>query len=470
MKRQWITAGTICIFLVILGIVWSVLGTSDSNDKEKRDQEITVWKEKDVMKEVQVENANGGYDLTWNKNEAEAEGMGGLPLDDSAIEEIRDKIQNLTAEREINEGQERMSDFGLDNPSAQAVVTLEDGKSITILVGDEVPDKENKQRYVLWDDRVLIVKSNQVEGLLYGNESLVSRNLTPAYSNSEEDYLITKMSISQQDGEELILEYGDSKELAGYTVNSYQLVSPRTYPADAGITENVFPFLFGIEADSVKKIHPSEEEKKAVGLESPWKILHVEYTDSSGEKKSFSLQASHPENGMVYIMSGEIDVIYVCKQEKLPWMEETEASLVSHTVLAPDIKSIEELEISVGEDQYLFQFQNVGEEEETICYEGKEIDGESFRSFYYTLAGFSADEVLFEDFPDTASMEKVTEIRYLYQDGTEDVLNCFNEQPRQVYAELNQGERGYRMSATQVETMLDTLKRLAEGEKIEARY
>ena len=42
MKRQWITAGVICICLVILGAVWLILGKSDSTDGEKAEIEIAV--------------------------------------------------------------------------------------------------------------------------------------------------------------------------------------------------------------------------------------------------------------------------------------------------------------------------------------------------------------------------------------------------------------------------------------------
>ena len=61
-------------------------------------------------------------------------------------------------------------------------------------------------------------------------------------------------------------------------------------------------------------------------------------------------------------------------------------------------------------------------------------------------------------------------IAYHYQDGTEDVLTCYHEDSRQVYVELNQGERGFLLQASQLETMLDTVKRLAAGEEIAARY
>lgn len=470
MKRQWITAGVICICLVILGAVWLILGKSDSTDGEKAEIEIAVWNNGETTQEIQTENDQGGYILRWNEEKAEVKGMEDLPLDESVTEEIRENIESLTADQEVEDGMERLEDFGLENPKAQVQITNEKGDHISILVGDEVPGENGELRYILRENQVLIVKSSQIEELLYGGSNLLSRDLTPEYTDSEENFLITRIAIEQDEGDDLILEYENSQELAGYTVNSYQMVSPRNYPADSGVTEDVFPDLFGIEADSAAVVHPSEEEKEAAGLARPWKTLQVEYTDGSGEEQTFSLKVSRPENGMVNVMTGETDVIYACGREKLPWLEETENSLVSHTVLAADIKTIEKLEITAGAEQYVFQLQNVGTEEESIIYEGKEIEGDSFRSFYYTLAGLSADEVLFADFPDTSSLAEEVRVCYHYQDGTEDVLSCYKEDSRQIYVELNQGERGFRLSASQVETMVDTVKRLASGEEITARY
>ena len=346
----------------------------------------------------------------------------------------------------------------------------ENGKKIEISVGDEVPDQEDPSRYILWMDQVWTVKSSKVDGLLSGENGLISKKLTPDDTDGENSILVTRMTISRESEDDLTLAYAKSQELAGYTVNSYELVSPFTYPADAEVTSDVFPVLFGVEAKTVEAVHPSEEEKEKMGLSSPWRTLQVEYTDGADQTRSFTLAASRPENGQVYVMAGDTDVIYLCSQEDLPWLEYTEETLLSRTVLAPDIKTIEELVITEGGKTHRFRFEHVGEETEQITCDGTKTDGDSFRNFYYTLAGMSADEVLFDGFPDTSSMKEFLGIRYRYQDGTEDVLVCYEEGSRQIYGELNQKERGFRLSASQVETMLETLKRLTEGEEITARY
>ena len=429
MKRQWITAGVIGVCLVILGAIWFILGNPEETGEEDQKAETSVWKGKERIQEIRVENEQGGYILRWENDEAEAEGMEDLPFDTKMADGIRDDLENMKTEKKVTDGKERLSDFGLITPKAQAEVIGENGKKIEISVGDEVPDQEDPSRYILWMDQVWTVKSSKVDGLLSGENGLISKKLTPDDTDGENSILVTRMTISRESEDDLTLAYAKSQELAGYTVNSYELVSPFTYPADAEVTSDVFPVLFGVEAKTVEAVH-----------------------------------------GQVYVMAGDTDVIYLCSQEDLPWLEYTEETLLSRTVLAPDIKTIEELVITEGGKTHRFRFEHVGEETEQITCDGTKTDGDSFRNFYYTLAGMSADEVLFDGFPDTSSMKEFLGIRYRYQDGTEDVLVCYEEGSRQIYGELNQKERGFRLSASQVETMLETLKRLTEGEEITARY
>ena len=115
-------------------------------------------------------------------------------------------------------------------------------------------------------DQVWTVKSSKVDGLLSGENGLISKKLTPDDTDGENSILVTRMTISRESEDDLTLAYAKSQELAGYTVNSYELVSPFTYPADAEVTSDVFPVLFGVEAKTVEAVHPSEEEKEKMGF------------------------------------------------------------------------------------------------------------------------------------------------------------------------------------------------------------
>lgn len=80
-------------------------------------------------------------------------------------------------------------------------------------------------------DQVWTVKSSKVDGLLSGENGLISKKLTPDDTDGENSILVTRMTISRESEDDLTLAYAKSQELAGYTVNSYELVSPFTSPA-----------------------------------------------------------------------------------------------------------------------------------------------------------------------------------------------------------------------------------------------
>ncbi len=77
----------------------------------------------------------GGYILRWENDEAEAEGMEDLPFDTKMADGIRDDLENMKTEKKVTDGKERLSDFGLITPKAQAEVIGENGKKLRFLSG-----------------------------------------------------------------------------------------------------------------------------------------------------------------------------------------------------------------------------------------------------------------------------------------------------------------------------------------------
>lgn len=80
-------------------------------------------------------NEQGGYILRWENDEAEAEGMEDLPFDTKLADGIRDDLENMKTEKKVTDGKERLSDFGLITPKAQAEVIGENGKKLRFLSG-----------------------------------------------------------------------------------------------------------------------------------------------------------------------------------------------------------------------------------------------------------------------------------------------------------------------------------------------
>ena len=135
MKRQWITAGVIGVCLVILGAIWFILGNPEETGEEDQKAETSVWRGKERIQEIRAENEQGGYILRWENDEAGAEGMEDLPFDTMMADGIRDDLENMKTEKKVTDGKERLSDFGLITPKAQAEVIGENGKKLRFLSG-----------------------------------------------------------------------------------------------------------------------------------------------------------------------------------------------------------------------------------------------------------------------------------------------------------------------------------------------
>ena len=83
-----------------------------------------------------------------------------------------------------------------------------------------------------------------------------------------------------------------------------------------------------------------------------------------------------------------------------------------------------------------------------------------------------ADEVMLENLPDTSGMNKIAEIKFAYMDESKksDTVTYYSESARKAYAVLDGNERGFRLSETQIDTVLGNLQKLINGEEIKARY
>ena len=67
-------------------------------------------------------------------------------------------------------------------------------------------------------------------------------------------------------------------------------------------------------------------------------------------------------------------------------------------------------------------------------------------------------------------MQVSAEIRFVYEDGNRDIVSYYQEGNGKLYATYNNGEKGFRLSASKLELVLSDLQRLISGEKIETRY
>ena len=475
MKKQWLTIGILCIGILILGGACFFLLKPD--DPEKSDAESGNYQILDEITEDDVEsvivsNASGGYEADWNDDSVIIKDCDNIAIDSSAVKKIQNAIKGITAEKKVTDGKGRLNEFGLEDDPVEVTVTGK-GEKESLMIGDEVPGQDSSQWYVLWKEEVYIVSDSNIEAFQYGVKDLVSKQITPDRDESDDSFRVTLADIQGEGMDEIQIRHQGSEELAGYQVDSYQLTAPINYPASAAVSEDILPMFFGLKAQEVAVLHPTAEDRAQVGLDRPYRQVEIEYQTKDSEKNKISILVSNIDGaGNLYVENGS-DVIYKCRPQDISWLNLTVDTVISHTILIPDVTSLKTLTITQGDgSSYQIQLQNMGTDNGKVLYDGKELDVDSFRNFYYGLISVEADEVILENLPDTSGMNKIAEIQFVYMDESKrsDTVTYYSESARKAYAVLDGNERGFRLSETQLDTVLGNLQKLINGEEIKARY
>ena len=475
MKKQWLTIGILCIGILILGGACFFLLKSDDSEKsdvESGNYQILDEITEDDVESVMVSNALGGYEADWNDDSVIIKDCDNIAIDSSAVKKIQNAVKGITAEKKVTDGKGRLNEFGLENDPVEVTVTGKGGKE-SLMIGDEVPGQDSSQWYVLWKEEVYIVSDSTVEAFQYGVKDLVSKQITPDRDESDDSFRVTLADIQGEGMDEIQIRHQGSEELAGYQVDSYQLTAPINYPASAAVSEDILPMFFGLKAQEVAVLHPTAEDRAQVGLDRPYRQVEIEYQTKDSEMNKISILVSNIDGaGNLYVENGS-DVIYKCRPQDISWLNLTVDTVISHTILIPDVTSLKTLTITQGDgSSYQIQLQNMGTDNGKVLYDEKELDVDSFRNFYYGLISVEADEVILENLPDTSGMNKIAEIQFAYMDESKksDTVTYYSESARKAYAVLDGNERGFRLSETQLDTVLGNLQKLINGEEIKARY
>ena len=475
MKKQWLTIGILCMGILILGGACFFLLKSDDSEKsdvESGNYQILDEITEDDVASVVVSNASGGYEADWNDDSVIIKDCDNIAIDNSAVKKIQNAVKGITAEKKVTDGKGRLNEFGLEDDPVEVTVTGK-GEKESLMIGDEVPGQDSSQWYVLWKEEVYIVSDSNVEAFQYGVKDLVSKQITPDRDESDDSFRVTLADIQGEGMDEIQIRHQGSEELAGYQVDSYQLTAPINYPASAAVSEDILPMFFGLKAQEVAVLHPTAEDRAQVGLDQPYRQVEIEYQTKNSEKNKISILVSNIDGaGNLYVENGS-DVIYKCRPQDISWLNLTVDTVISHTILIPDVTSLKTLTITQGDgSSYQIQFQNMGTDNGKVLYDGKELDVDSFRNFYDELISVEADEVILENLPDTSGMNKIAEIKFAYMDESKksDTVTYYSESARKAYAVVDGNERGFRLSETQIDTVLGNLQKLINGEEIKARY
>ena len=159
------------VVLVAMLVILMNLPSSGGNDASDAASSTTIslnTKTADDISKVEVKNDGGSYwvDLK-NADSYQVEGLDGFALDTTSLSALKSDCAGVSATQVVEEQADDLSIYGLDNPKAQATITLKDGEALTIAVGNQAAGNAGTYATVNGEKKVYLFNSTKVDTFSY---------------------------------------------------------------------------------------------------------------------------------------------------------------------------------------------------------------------------------------------------------------------------------------------------------------
>ncbi|MBR5502645.1 MAG: DUF4340 domain-containing protein [Oscillospiraceae bacterium] len=449
--------------LVLLGGAIYLLTTVTEDPAEQSDVFTPVSHARNEVAQITVANSSGSYTIV--KDETSDAGyycaeIDGLPQLLSLYTALVDDCREINASFRYEKVD--LARYGLTDPRAQATVTLEDGSSYTVSVGDRAPS-ENYCYYTVSTepDVVYATRESQFTTCLDDVYGLVNRLLAPhtggnRSSNDETDvadwfeftvtdgtrYRIERVKGGYVDGADIYYHYKQTMPLEGNVLGTR--------------VQEVFSRLMQFSASSAVIYHPTEEQIAQCGLDKPFTELVIGYKEEAA-----TIRFARMENSTNYYAYKEgIDAIWVVADYMITWMDLQPRSMISTYVAAPAADEVAKLDITAYGKSWSFVPANG-----SAIYEGSALDGAQFSKLYELACSVNSQSPL-----DVKSGETVVKIRFTLHDGSVRTVELYSAAQRSLGIRLDGEVLGLSIRESYAETLAAACEAVVNGQNVSTAW
>ncbi len=450
--------------------------TAESEEEETttatvNESRLLYDKDPKKIQSIEITNSTGSFAVKKYAEDAWlVEGFESIIHDTSLISGLLDSCATLTASQTAAEKAEDLSVYGLDAPRATVVTTFEDGSVRTLEVGKETPKATLTYARSDGGDAVIVVDTSSVEQYLeskfYFLQKTVYTLRQPKDENDKTDYSkIDKITIERKDLDyPVVLEYDvrqDDDTVVSGNSSTHVLTSPVRLDLDPDPAYNIINGIFGLTADEVAIVAPSEESLEQYGLLDPacrvtWEIAGESVTVSFGNEYKDSEGVMQGYFGT----ADGFDEIFVFGKNNVPWMDFKLEKISMPLITTNYIYTVNSFDIKVPDKEYSFSLSG-GQDEFAVRCEttGEDMDADLFKGFYQYFLKAPAEEIYLT--PDEAQPLVTVTVK---TDTLTDTVEFIDTGDRMCDIRLN-GKTSFRCRKTYVSRLIENLDRLFAGEE-----
>lgn len=409
MRRQNILTVVFAVLLCAAAVAYFVfirpISKADENSSETTDAPETEEGEsasvngrlymfsslgtKDIAS-LKVDNKYGSFTFEADGNgDFAISGHEKVPYSKELFATLVDACANTLSKLKVGSGvsDEKIAEYGLDEPQASWTLTDKKGNVYRVLVGDRL--LTGGGYYCMFEGRRSVyVLGNEVENtVLVPVEDYVTPLLCTI---SKDDYYVTDNFTVYKNGEMLMrLRLVDKKDQINPDALAENIMDyPAAYYPDSTEYYDVIYSYMNLSAESCYKLGADAEDMKAVGLDEPAHRITFDY-----KNVSYELCFSEQKDGVYYVYSNLYpDVIGVCSADKFKYLEFKLIDWINEYIFRQYITNLSEIKIETADVSADFELMHSISDDDrevlNVTANGEKFsagDCDNFRQYYKSL-------------------------------------------------------------------------------------
>lgn len=340
---------------------------------------------------VQLTNSTGTYTIRKSGDSYTVDTLAGAPLDSSGVSSVVGAMATVSASETVAQSPSDISQYGLDKPTATAVVGTTDNQKYTLRLGKADPMGGGDYMQKEGDGNVYLVDTSVASGMTQAATALVDKTLTSV--DSTKLTKLTKFSFAGQARTKAFSMAIDPASVTASTSTSsgstptYTITQPAAYTANDNNVSTLCSELSALAASSVVAIAPTDAQLTGYGLKTPQYTTSLTY-DGKDTTLLFGNTYDDATNGqMVYVMPQGGKVVYGITASSVTfynWQLSDLAGSLLWTVNIDDVKSVD---VSAGGKSWSFALDGTGDNLK-VTYNSKTLSTDYFRKYYEHIMSF----------------------------------------------------------------------------------
>lgn len=217
-----------------------------------------------------------------------------LAADQDSVSSMVSTLSSLNSDRLIEDKASDLAQYGLNKPTIEVTVTKKDGKTETVLLGDDTPTGGGQFAMKQGDPRVFTVSSSVKSSVDKTYKDLRDKRLLTFDSDK-----LTRVALQAKGPD---VEFGKNNQ------NDWQILKPKPLRADGSQVEDLIRKLKDAKMDT--SISDDDAKKAAAGFASGKKVAVATVTDATGNQQIEVREAGKDKDKTYYAKSSVVEGIY----------------------------------------------------------------------------------------------------------------------------------------------------------------